>query len=147
MRNDEPISISLSDIEATLINEAALQDKPGFDYTLIGSFALGLVVLGGLIWAVSRYLDRRRKLMLTNDPSNLFRELCVANALTWSERRTLLKLAQLRKISNPCLVILDVGLWPEEDDPMIGRSFSNRLTEIRRSLFEPMKLPSQVADS
>jgi hypothetical protein len=42
---------------------------------------------------------------------------------------------------------LDVGLWPEEDDPMIGRSFSNRLTEIRRSLFEPMKLPSQVADS
>jgi hypothetical protein len=147
MRNDEPISISLSDIEATLINETALQDRPGFDYTLIWSLALGLVVLGGLIWAVIRYLGRRRKLMLTNDPSNLFRELCTANALTWSERRTLLKLAQLRKISNPCLVVLDAGLWPEENDSLIGRSLNNRLSEIRRTLFEPMKLPSQLTDS
>lgn len=137
MRIEEPVSISLSNVEAVMMNEAALHDKPGFDYSTLLLPAIGLVALSGIIWAAWHYWRRRQKLMSTNDPSNLFNELCNAHSLSWSERRALLKLAELRKISNPCLVILDAGLWPDDHDSLVGQRFNNKLCQIRRTLFAP----------
>jgi hypothetical protein len=137
MTNEEPISISLSKVEAILINDAALQEKPGFDYSLVWIPAIGVLVVAGLVYAAILYLRRRKKIKVTNDPDNLFHELCAAHSLTWSQKRSLLKLAQLRNLNNPCLIIMDAGLWPDEGDLSISRSFSNTLNELRRHLFEP----------
>jgi hypothetical protein len=137
MSNEEPISISFSNVEAILINDAALHDKPGFDYSLLWMPAIGVLVLAGLTYAAILYSRRRKQLKLTNDPDNLFYELCAAHSLSWSQKKALLKLAQLRNLNNPCLVIMDAGLWPEEGDPMINRGLSNKLNELRRNLFEP----------
>lgn len=140
MKNDEPISISLSNVEAILINDAALHDDPGFNYWLIWIPVLSVAMIGGLVWGIRRYLRHTRKNLWTNDPAGLFSELCAAHALTRAQRNALLKLAQLRKVGNPCLIIMDAALWPDDNNPLSNRNLTSRLSELRRILFEPVKL-------
>ena len=133
-----PVAFTLSNVKPTVVNEAALLEKDGFDYSLIWMPALGLCVLAGLI-RLGFYLYRRQQLKhKSNDPVVLFHELCHAYSLSWSQRRALLKLAEIRKTANPCLVIFDAALWPDFNDPLVSRSLANKLSELHRMLFKPI---------
>ncbi len=133
-----PVAFTLSNVKPTVINEAALLEKDGFDYSLIWIPVLGLCVLAGLI-RLGFYLYRRQQLKYkSNDPVMLFHELCHAYSLSWSQRRALLKLAEIRKTANPCLVIFDAALWPDFNDPLVSRSLASKLSELHRMLFRPI---------
>lgn len=135
MSDPEPISISLSDVEALLINEADLLNQADLGNSLRWVLALGLTVLVCLIWVVVRHLLRRKRQILADDPLNLFNEICTAHSLSWSQQRALLKLAKCLSIANPCLLLLDTALWPQENDPRISRGLANQLCEVHRALF------------
>lgn len=134
--SDESIAITISEIRPTEINEAALRESASFDYSIIWIPAvvlLALAVCSGLIY---KWYRRKQANAKANDPQDLFRELCAAHGLGYGHRRALLRLAEIRKTSNPCLVVFDAALWPEENDPLINRSLQNKLTALRRNLFQ-----------
>lgn len=138
MTSDEPVVVSLSNVRPTEINEAALHNADQFDFSLILFVAIGIAILGGLSWLIVKMYRRHKERTQANDPGLLFRELCNAHALRWTHRRALLKLAQIRKLSNPCLVIIDAALWPDAEEPLISRGLQNKLTELHRRLFQPI---------
>jgi hypothetical protein len=143
--SDEPVSITISEIRPSEINEAALKEAVHFDYSIIWIPAVGLLSVALTIWLGFFFYRKWQKKSSSNDPANLFRELCAVHSLSWSHRRALQKLAEIRKTSNPCLVIFDSALWPEDNDPLINRSLQNKLTALHRILFQPLaKKPDEV---
>jgi hypothetical protein len=147
MIQDDKITFSVSDLKPSQINEAALTKVEGFDYwqlLLPTAAVLGLVVLASL--AVVFYRRWRQSQKLQEDPKLLFREICDAYSLSWSQRRSLLKLVSLNKISNPALVMLDSGLWSQGGSHAASRSLSNRLSQLHRMLFEEIPAPKPDAN-
>lgn len=101
---------------------------------------VGAVLLGVLI---HYYYDRKQRRPLANNPKLLFQELCKAHSLNFAQRRALRKLARVRRLSNPCLVFVDIRLWPtnSEAQRLLGGWTRRKLCELRRNLFQPLQSP------
>lgn len=143
--SDEPVSITISEIRPTEFNEAALRETVQADYTFLWIIVAVVLMAAAILWLGFTAYRKWQKRSSSNDPANLFRELCAAHSLSWSHRRALQSLAEIRKTSNPCLVIFDSALWPEENDPLINRSLQNKLAALHRILFQP--LPKKPEES
>ncbi len=136
--SDDSVSITISEIRPTVFNEAALEETVQFDYSIIWIPVVGVLVVAATVWFGFFLYQKWQNKNQSNDPANLFRELCAAHSLGWSHRRALQRLAEIRKTSNPCLVIFDPALWPEENEPLINRSLQNKLAELHRMIFQPL---------
>lgn len=145
MDEEQKLSVSFSNVAPTQINEAALVPRDEFNFTLL-FIGLGAVLLIGV--AIGGYLYHRRRQMKSagNNPLVLFRELCDGYSLSWRQRQSLLRLARIRKVTNPCLIIFDPGLWPSVNDALSDRSFANRISELHRVLFDALPVaPAEAA--
>ena len=136
MNKESSIAITFSDVKPTIVNEAALLREDPFNWAWVYIPALVFLLIAGTVALWYRFQRQKSKLK-SNDPINLFHDLCAAHSLTWLQRRTILKLAEIRKTSNPCLIVLDAALWPDIHDPLVCRSLQKKLSGIHRILFQP----------
>lgn len=69
--------------------------------TLLAVAAIGLIAWGLYHWVA---IQQRR---VSNSPGRLFRELCQAHRLNWTNRRLLTQLASWRGIEHPARLFLE----------------------------------------
>jgi hypothetical protein len=87
---------------------------------------IGIVLLTKRCVAES---ERRR----TSSPRALFRELCRAHQLSWSDRQLLLKLAAWHALPDPALLFIE----PARFQVAAGLDdYRERLAQLQRQLFE-----------
>ena len=99
----------------------------------------GAIVLVGVILAVglglgliSRYVHGREKGI--NSPRRLFRALCAAHRLNFSERALLHRLAKHHQLASPAVLFVEARLWEEDT---LGAAWQQDAAE-RRSLREKL---------
>ncbi len=97
-------------------------------------FGLGLTLATFLVIAM-----RRQKIQMSRpDGQRLFNDLCKAHSLTWPQKQALRKLTQVRSLSNPGQIFIDIHLWPTngEAERLLGNRMRIQLCALRRNLFE-----------
>ena len=122
------------------MNEAFRNQSLAIDLTGI-LVIVALIVAAVLIAAaIQLWYRKSENAPVTTDPSQLFRDLCGAHGLHWSQRRALMKLARLRNLPDPNLVFIDPGLWPigREAQRQLGAPLYRQLSQVRRHLFDPI---------
>ncbi len=108
----------------------------GIDFHQVVLLLALLAVVVGVIWLLSRHIQRKEAAGY-NQPRALFRELCRAHELDWSDRRLLLQVAHLQRITNPTWLFVQPELW--NVDRLEGglESQRARVAALRDKLFAP----------
>jgi hypothetical protein len=100
---------------------------------------LGLLMAAALVaalWAASRLLGLRRRRHDYNSPRQLFRALCKAHHLTWSDRALLARVARHYRLQDPGRLFLEPQRWDEQAlNPTFAMDLG-RLRTLRKQLFE-----------
>jgi hypothetical protein len=99
---------------------------------------IALCVLGGIlfaVWLLSKLPAFGQRSGSYNSPRRLFRGLCRAHGLGWSERRLLWQLAQAEQLADPARLFLEPERFDEVhlNDALCARAAE--LKEIRQRLF------------
>jgi hypothetical protein len=114
----------------------AFRNRAGFgrDDALLGLLIAAAAIAG--MWAASRLLGLRRRHRGYHSPSQLFKALCSAHRLRWSDRWLLGRLARHRGLSDPARLFLEAQLWEEQSlGPAFALEFP-RLRALRKQLFD-----------
>jgi hypothetical protein len=99
---------------------------------------LGLLIVAALVagmWAISRLVSLRRRRHGYNNPWKLFRALCKAHRLTWTESWLLRRVAREQGLRDPGRLFLEVDRWEENK---LGQRFAlehPRLKSLRDRIF------------
>jgi hypothetical protein len=100
------------------------------------------LVAGGLVFAcivlllVGRYARRFENLKSYDSPPELFRELCRAHGLNWSNRRLLKRLATEWELPSAAQLFVDPERFNTARLPASWREQADRLESLRERLFE-----------
>lgn len=101
------------------------------DLLILGAI-LGLVIL--LLWLLSKYLHNRERRPY-NSPRGLFRELCRAHRLRWSQRWLLWSVAHARGLSPPAMIFLKPQVLSPAHLPPKLAARKEEITQLRAILF------------
>ena len=93
-----------------------------------------VIAISILLWFLSRVFQRESNESLQN-PRRLFRELCRAHQLTYSESWLLWRLAQAKHLTQPALVFIDQRHLDGALLPSDWQDAKPRLAELRERLF------------
>jgi hypothetical protein len=119
---------------ATLSESFRSHAGMGRDDVLLGLLMAVTLVAG--LWAATRLLGMRRRRRGYHNPWQLFRALCKANHLTWSDRILLTRVARQQSPREPARLFLEMQLW---DEQALGPTFALefvRLRTLRKQLFD-----------
>jgi hypothetical protein len=105
----------------------------GRDDTLL-ALLIAVAVVAGL-WAASRLLGLRRRRRGYHNPWQLFRDLCKAHQLNWSDRWLLRRVARHQNLRDPGRLFLESERWEEQAlGPAFALEFA-RLRALREQIF------------
>jgi hypothetical protein len=103
-----------------------------------GYALLGIAVLSIAVAVVTAYLFKKRSERIVCDARKLFKELCRAHHLSWSQRRLLNEMARVKNVSDPTLLMIDQHLWvidPVKEMGLCQPKMRKRLQIVQRLLF------------
>jgi hypothetical protein len=106
-------------------------------------FILLIAVIGGVWWLRRRSPNRR---------SALFHELCMAHHLTLRQRNLLRRLAGLRRLEDPLVLMVDATRWHLEQlekESQLRKQDLQELKKLQSTLYVAPRLdtPNTLSDS
>jgi len=102
-------------------------------YELLILAAVTLLVIGAIIWQT---ISRRRREFEYDRPPRLFKELCRAHKLTWSNRRLLIQLAAARGLKGAALLFVEPEHFDVTNIPAALKASAAELRRLRHKLFD-----------
>ncbi|MGA2064299.1 MAG: hypothetical protein ABSG86_05000 [Thermoguttaceae bacterium] len=100
---------------------------------LLGFFLIAAVLVG--LWAIRQVAMLGRRGAAVNSPRRLFRSLCRAHRLSWSQRWLLGRIARANRLAQPAQLFVEPEYF---DEPRLGPEFgpkAQRLRQLRDRLF------------
>lgn len=99
------------------------------------AFAAIVAACAGAALIFSRYISRQERAGRHHHPRALFRKLCQAHDLTWTERRLLLKLSQAHGLAHPGRLFIEPERFTISSlSPELARQ-ADLVEELRERLF------------
>ena len=106
----------------------------GHDDVLLGLLIVVALLAG--MWAISRLVSQRRRGAYSS-PRQLFRALCQAHHLSWSDSRLLRRVARDQGLREPARLFLEIQRWEEKNlGPRLATHYA-RLKSLRTQIFGP----------
>lgn len=103
------------------------------DDVLLGLLIVAALVVG--IWGLSRLLASRERHQVYSNPRRLFKSLCKAHRLRWSEQWLLWRVARFQRLGDPARLFLEPERFEEANLSQPLRAQIARLKELRNRLF------------
>ena len=103
-----------------------------------GDVVLWLIVLGVIalaIWLLACFKERQDGPERTNSPRRLFRDLCRAHGLKFSDRWLLWRVARWQRLSQPAKLFLEPERYDAANLSPRLRSRQTQLAKLRDKLF------------
>lgn len=137
-----PFVLCLAQTRIEAMNQAFRAREPA-DSTGYALLAIGVLSL--LVSIVIFLVFKQRTSRVISDSQLLFRELCRAHHLSWRARHLLQEMARVKKLNDPCVLLLDGKHWilnPETEAKLCTNSKRNRIQKLQPLLFAPAKIVS-----
>jgi hypothetical protein len=98
----------------------------GHDDVLLGLLIVATIV--ACMWAISRLVSLRRQRRGYSSPWRLFRSLCQAHRLNWSDSWLLRRVARSQGLQEPARLFLEGQFWEERN---LGPRFALEYPRLR----------------
>ena len=101
----------------------------------IALWVLVLAVVATLFWLLTRFRERQDGPDRTNSPRRLFRELCRAHHLKFSDRWLLWRVARWQRLSQPAKLFLEPERFDTANLSQSLRTKQPQLAQLSERLF------------